>query len=80
MFLADKSPQMLPTRTLNVTVGRASPTTIHNPRRDVGVGFGISEQLNKNVFTKSREPVNTGRWWWLGVIMTSIGGVVLIYS
>jgi hypothetical protein len=60
---------------LNVTVGRATATGTSNAKRDAVVGFEISEQLNKNAFT-----INTERCWWLGVIMTSIGGVVLIYS
>lgn len=80
MFLADKSPQMLPTQTLNVTVGGAAATSTSNAKRDVGGGFEITESLNKNAFMKPRKPINTERWWWLGVIMTSVGGAVLIYS
>ena len=80
MFLADKSPHMLPAQTLNVTVGGATSTGNSNAKRDVVGGFEITEPLNKNPFMTRRIPINTERWWWVGVIMASIGGAVLIYN
>lgn len=79
MFLADKSPHMLPTQTLNVTVKQATGTSTSNAKRDVVGGSEITGPV-KNALVKFTEPANAEKWWWLGVIMTSIGSVVLIYS
>ncbi|KAL2217825.1 chaperone for protein-folding within the ER, fungal-domain-containing protein [Thermoascus aurantiacus ATCC 26904] len=78
MYLIYKPPQMLPTQTLNPTV-RKGPTATANAKRDVIIEEAV-EPLNKNVFVKLTDPINADRWWWVGVIMTSLGGLALLVS
>lgn len=66
MYLAYKPPKMLPTTTLN-----PMPTGSHQ-KRDMsgsGVHLVIREEL-----------VNPDRWWWFGVMMTSLGGLAFFFS
>lgn len=78
MYLVYKPPQMLPTQTLNPIVQKGAAPT-HNVKRDVVIEEAV-EPLNKNAFVKRKELVNPDRWWWVGVIMTSLGGVALLVS
>ncbi|KAJ5693443.1 Protein r.t1.c1 [Penicillium macrosclerotiorum] len=66
MYLAYNPPKMLPTTTLN-----PMPTGSHKKRDLAGAGFHlvIKEEL-----------INPDRWWWLGVLMTSLGGVAFYCS
>ncbi|KAK2858364.1 hypothetical protein FQN49_004809 [Arthroderma sp. PD_2] len=76
MFLIYKPPQMLPTKQLNPVVRTSSKR-----KRDV-VNAEFETPLNKNAILSRQlpAPTNVDRWWWVGVIMTSIGGIALIYS
>ncbi|KAJ5193825.1 Chaperone endoplasmic reticulum protein-folding [Penicillium cf. griseofulvum] len=67
MFLAYQPPKMLPTTTLN-------PTPAGNKQKrelpsTSGFQLTVREQL-----------INPDRWWWLGVLMTSLGGVAFFCS
>lgn len=67
MFLAHHPPKMLPTTTLN-------PTPVgHNRKRE------LSSKAGFQLITRE-DLVNPDRWWWLGVLMTSIGGAAFFYS
>lgn len=81
MFLAYKPPQMLPTQTLNPTTtsgGPAKATSKSRVKRDIVEE--IIQPLNKNALITGNDPINADRWWWVGVGMTAIGGVVYMYS
>ncbi|PGG99180.1 hypothetical protein AJ79_08672 [Helicocarpus griseus UAMH5409] len=90
MYLAFKPPQMLPTRTLNPTdqLGNAAAPGRSKRRAKRSDGTDAEEEdletLNRNAFVKRRadqyESTAMNRLWWLGVIMTSVGGVALIYK
>ncbi|KAM5456694.1 Reversal of tor2 lethality [Microsporum audouinii] len=76
MFLIYKPPQMLPTKHLNPVVKTPS-----RRKRDLADGE-FDTPLNKNtILTRQLSmPTHADRWWWVGVLMTSIGGIALIYS
>ncbi|KAJ5320591.1 hypothetical protein PENANT_c033G07618 [Penicillium antarcticum] len=66
MFLAYRPPKMLPTTTLN-------PTPTGKGKRDLSTKSGFS-------LISREELINPKRWWWLGVLMTSLGGAAVFYS
>jgi len=78
MYLAYKPPQMLPTQTLNptrsATDGAAKSTG--KAKRSVEVLGGFAEPLNKKVTSKRKELIDADKWWWIGVGLTGLGGVV----
>ncbi|KAL1999411.1 hypothetical protein VTN02DRAFT_4541 [Thermoascus thermophilus] len=78
MYLVYKPPQMLPTQTLNPVVQKSAAPT-HNAKRDVVIEEAV-EPLNKKSIIKRKELVDPDRWWWVGIIMTSLGGVALLVS
>lgn len=57
---------MLPTTTLN-----PMPTGSHKKRDLSGTGF--------HLVTKEGL-INPDRWWWFGVMLTSLGGVAFFFS
>lgn len=66
MYLAYRPPKMLPTTTLN-----PMPTGSHQ-KRDMsasGIHIVVKEEL-----------MNPDRWWWFGVMMTSLGGLAFFFS
>lgn len=65
MFLIQRPPKMLPTTTLNPMP--------HKRKRELSSHAGFP------LITRE-ELVNPNRWWWLGVLMTSIGGIAFFYS
>lgn len=66
MYLTYRPPKMLPTTTLN-----PMPRGSRKKRDMSGSGFRlvIKEEL-----------INPDRWWWFGVLMTSLGGVAFFCS
>ncbi|KAI2788209.1 Protein rot1 [Penicillium oxalicum] len=66
MYLAYQTPKMLPTSTLNPT-----PTSSRK-KRDLSAS-------NLHLVIKE-ELVNSDRWWWTGLLMTSLGGVAFLCS
>lgn len=73
MFLVYEPPQMLPTRTLN-------PVDDGKAKRDGLGAMNIVTPLNKDAIIKrNKETRNSHRWWWLGVAMSSLGGIVYLY-
>jgi hypothetical protein len=67
MFIAFDQPKMLPTSTLN-----PNPTG-HKAKREARADTGF--------YLISRDQlINPDRWWWLGVLMTSLGGAAFFYS
>jgi len=82
MYLLYNPPQMLPTQTLNPTVSSTSGThATGNSRvkRDTTVQDAL-EPMNKNVKFNSQKPIDANKVWWLGVILTVIGGGTYLYS
>lgn len=64
LYFAYPEPKMLPTTTLNPM------PTAHSKRGLAGpVQLAIKEEL-----------LNPDRWWWLGVMMTSLGGMAFFFS
>lgn len=90
MYLAYKPPQMLPTQTLNPTAtssgagGSKSTSTgsskAKSKRRWLDDDADPQpEPLNKNALLKGTTQPETDsldRWWWIGVGMTGLGGVL----
>ncbi|KAJ5963249.1 uncharacterized protein N7479_003125 [Penicillium vulpinum] len=66
MFLAYQPPKMLPTTTLNPTPG-------HKRKRELSSESGFQLIAREQL-------INPDRWWWLGVLMTSFGGVAFFCS
>lgn len=69
MYLAYNPPKMLPTNTLNPT------PTGSRKRRDLTAAPGATLNL-----VIKQEIMNPDRWWWLGVFMTSLGGMAFFFS
>ncbi|EZF24093.1 hypothetical protein H112_03327 [Trichophyton rubrum D6] len=74
MFLIYKPPQMLPTKHLNPVV------KVQRRKRDLGEGEFDRSPIKNSVLSHLPVTANADRWWWVGVLMTSIGGIALIYS
>ncbi|CAI7642911.1 unnamed protein product [Penicillium glandicola] len=68
MFLAYQPPKMLPTTTLNPT-----PTGHIQKKRELSPKSGLQMIAREQL-------INPDRWWWLGVLMTSLGGVAFFCS
>lgn len=80
MYLAYKPPQMLPTETLHPATatgsgGAKATAKSRKVKRDLG-GSGSAEAFDRNILFKGNEPINADRWWWIGVGMTGLGGVL----
>ena len=77
MYLAYKPPEMLPTQTLNptATTSGAEATSTGKIKRNSRSMDGFVESLNKHVLGRRRF-VNADKWWWIGLGMTALGGVV----
>lgn len=72
MYLAYETPQILPSTTLNPLHTQAPKS-----KRDLGdtsSPFGIQSLI------QSEGLVSPERWWWFGVIATSLGGIALMYA
>jgi hypothetical protein len=76
LYLVYKPPEMLPTTTLNPT---AMVTATGKAKRDVVYG-GSMQTPHKDTLLRRIDPTTLDRWWWIGVVMTSVGGVVLLCS
>ncbi|KAF3480550.1 ROT1 protein [Arthroderma uncinatum] len=75
MFLVYKPPQMLPTKHLNPTVHASKR------KRDVVDGLFNTPLDRHSILPRQLlTSANMDRWWWLGVVMTFIGGIALFYS
>ncbi|EFR04574.1 hypothetical protein MGYG_07580 [Nannizzia gypsea CBS 118893] len=75
MFLIYKPPQMLPTKHLNPVV------KVPQRRKRGLLESQFDASLNKNsMLSQLPMTANADRWWWVGVLMTSIGGIALIYT
>ncbi|RJE26856.1 hypothetical protein PHISCL_00768 [Aspergillus sclerotialis] len=72
MYLVQKPPEMLPTTTLNL-----APT--ETARRKRHYVEHTKSPLNTKSLIKRDHILNPDYWWWLGLIMTSIGGIALFY-
>ena len=68
LYILYRPPSMLPTTTLNPSKATGKS------KRAVGVD-GTENQISSIV--RSIDPVIIERWWWFGVISTSVGGLVL---
>lgn len=64
LYLAYRPPQMLPTQTLN-------PTSSGTPKATGASKMKLKRSLPPNL--KSAEHIDTDRWWWIGVALTSMG-------
>lgn len=82
MYLAYKPPQMLPTETLHPATasgtGGAKATGKSKVKRYLP-GSDPADSFDKNILFKGNEPINADRWWWIGVGMTGLGGVLYFY-
>lgn len=73
MYLVDKTPKMLPTTTLSSTPSAAPKNKRHYVEK-TGPSIDIKGLMSTDYL------LNPDRWWWLGILMTSIGGITLFYS
>ncbi|KAJ5915010.1 hypothetical protein N7504_003893 [Penicillium tannophilum] len=69
MYLVYRPPKMLPTNTLN-------PSPNSHKKRDFS-GSGLHNGFNTII---KEELLSPDRWWWLGVLMTSLGGMAFFFS
>ena len=72
MYLAYETPEILPTTTLNPL-----HTQAHKSKRDLS--DSSSSFVIQNLI-QSEGLVSPERWWWFGVIATSLGGIALMYA
>ena len=83
MYLAYSPPQMLPTQTLNPTeaasTAGSTATGSAKFKRNVADVGGFAERSNRKTLKKRTEPHDADRWWWIGVGMTTVGGVAYFY-
>ncbi|OXV07640.1 hypothetical protein Egran_04596, partial [Elaphomyces granulatus] len=75
LYLIYKPPEMLPTTTIN-PIHKATATG----RTKRNTDDATIEPLNKNVLLKRADPMNPANLWWIGLIMTSLGGIALFFS
>ncbi|GAB7339817.1 hypothetical protein MBLNU457_6360t1 [Dothideomycetes sp. NU457] len=82
MYLAYSPPLMLPTTTLNPT---ATPTATSKSKVKRGLNQGMAaDGLNQGVpinwkmakGSYAHEALNPDRWWWIGLTMTGVGGLL----
>lgn len=73
MYLVDKSPKMLPTTTLD-----SKPSTAAKSKRYYAEE--AAPFVSIKTLVKTQDVANLDRWLWIGVAMSSIGGVVLLCS
>lgn len=72
MYLTYNPPEMLPSSTLNPSHVQGSRP---REKRQVGDETGYMQAI------MHREGlVSPDRWWWFGILATSLGGFVLMYS
>ncbi|GAB7355914.1 hypothetical protein MBLNU459_g6558t1 [Dothideomycetes sp. NU459] len=68
MYLVYSPPQMLPTSTLNPT---ATATATGKSKRGLEVPLNYKMTQRKGV-----DAMNPDRWWWIGLCMTGVGGIM----
>lgn len=72
MYLVYSPPVMLPTSTLNPTTGAtASATSKAKVRRGLEVPINYKQGASKGI-----DAMNPDRWWWVGLGMTGLGGLL----
>ena len=81
LYLVYSPPQMLPTITLNPTVAVAGATTTSNAkarkvRRALGLDREVPANLKGGRVGSVVQKVDTDRFWWIGLGMTGIGGLL----
>ncbi|KAH8691486.1 chaperone for protein-folding within the ER, fungal-domain-containing protein [Talaromyces proteolyticus] len=71
LYILYNPPEMLPTSSLNATDSKKS-------KRDII----LDDTTGRNTLLRHIEPVirDGSSWWWFGVIMTSVGGLTLVFS
>ena len=75
---------MLPTQTLNPTKSDTADQakSTGKAKRDIeGLESFAAEPLNKDALltTRREQPIDADKWWWIGVGMTTLGGVAYYY-
>lgn len=69
MYLSYNPPEMLPSSLLNPVHSQT------REKRQVGDDAGYMQAIMRREGLVSPE-----RWWWFGILATSVGGVVLMYT
>lgn len=72
MYLAYNPPEMLPSNVLN-------PKHSEQSKRKRDSSDRSSPFTVENLIQRE-DLVNPERWWWFGVIATSLGGIALMYA
>lgn len=78
MYLAYRPPQMLPTETLHPATATGSGGAKSTGKSKVkrGLSADNAEAISEKILFKGNEPIDADRWWWIGVGMTGLGGVL----
>jgi hypothetical protein len=75
LYLIYKPPEMLPTTTLN-PIAKATATG----RTKRNMADATIEPLNKKSLLERAGSMSPANLWWIGAIMTSLGGIALFFS
>jgi len=70
--LAFSPPQMLPTTTLNPT---ATAKATSKAKRGLNQGVPINFKMSGKG-SYAHEAMNPDRWWWIGLTLTGVGGLL----
>lgn len=80
MYRVDQTPKMLPTTTLNVQATETAKTKRNYERKRSNPGSADPvPSFTLRTLVSMESLANPDRWWWLGVIMTSIGAIAVFY-
>lgn len=74
MYLVYSPPQMLPTSTLNPTASATAGATATGSsklrkRDEVPLNFKMTQR-------RAHQVMNPDRWWWIGLTLTGVGGLM----
>ncbi|KAF2091578.1 hypothetical protein K490DRAFT_31253 [Saccharata proteae CBS 121410] len=79
LYLAYSPPEMLPTTTLNPTVSStAGAKSTGGSKVKRAVSDEIGTPLKRTVLGTKPDRINADHWWWFGVAMTGVGGLLYI--
>ncbi|KAI9892233.1 MAG: Reversal of tor2 lethality [Vezdaea aestivalis] len=79
LYLIYRPPQMLPTITMNPTVGATGSAKATGKVKRAGVEVEMEVPFNKGFPGKKEGNWELDKWWWIGLGMTAVGGVGFMF-